>query len=197
ALGHLELAQDAREVGFDPSQLHVDGVQAGRPCSLRGKRFAGSRLECYGGAKRLLGLGALILRLTEHLLGFCEDARRAGSIICGLQHGPVERVQAFPGLPALLEPLVPARLPALTLAQERAQSGSRKFAREFLGLCRERLVLRRHLGLLSEGLQLTPQLGQHVLEPEQILLETAELSLRSLLASPVLRDARRLLDVLP
>ena len=56
-------------------------------------------------------------------------------------------------------------------------------------------MLAGHLGLLLQRLQLPPELGEHVGEPEQVLVEVGELALGALLAAPVLGDARRLLDV--
>ena len=57
-------------------------------------------------------------------------------------------------------------------------------------------MLLRHLGLLLQRLQLATQLGEHVREAQQILVEPGELALGALLAAPVLRDPRGLLDVL-
>jgi hypothetical protein len=52
----------------------------------------------------------------------------------------------------------------------------------------------RHLGLSAQRLQLTPQLGGEVLEPNQVDLHRVQLAERLLLALAVLEDARRLLD---
>ena len=44
-----------------------------------------------------------------------------------------------------------------------------------LGLLGERLVLSRHLRLLLQRLQLTPELRQDVLQAQEVLVETGEL----------------------
>ena len=58
------------------------------------------------------------------------------------------------------------------------------------------LVLLGHLGLLLQRLELPAELGEHVRQAEQVLIETGELALRPLLAAAVLRDPGGLLDVL-
>ena len=52
-----------------------------------------------------------------------------------------------------------------------------------------------HLGLLAERLQLTLELGEHVLEPEHVLVEPGQLAFGAFLALAVLGDPCRLLDV--
>ncbi len=57
-------------------------------------------------------------------------------------------------------------------------------------------MLLGHLGLLPERLQLSPELGQHVLQAQEILIEPRELAFRPFLPTAVLRDPGSLLDVL-
>ena len=89
-------------------------------------------------------------------------------------------------------PSHPATLP---LAKQRAQPRGGELARRAVGLGGQRLVLLRQLRLLLQRLQLPAELGQHVGETEQVLVEPGELALGALLAPAVLRDAGGLLDV--
>ncbi len=52
----------------------------------------------------------------------------------------------------------------------------------------------RHLGLTTQRLELTTQLGEHVVESSQVALGRIELAERLLLALAVLEDTGRLLD---
>src|SRR6266542_2349949 len=61
----------------------------------------------------------------------------------------------------------------------------------------EQLMPLSQLGLLLEGLELTPQLTDEVLEPIEIGLQAGQLPLGPLPPTAMLGDARGLLDELP
>src|SRR5205823_4739738 len=83
---------------------------------------------------------------------------------------------------------------SLPLSQQRPQTRGGQALGQRFGLGREGLVSPRRLRLLPERLELAPELGQHVLRAEQILVEAGELALGTLLAPAVLGDPRGLLD---
>ena len=122
-----------------------------------------------------------------------EAVARASAAVRTSPSSASSRSRAFA---APVEPFVPSALAAVLLAEQRAQPCGRELAREGLGLGGELLVLDGHLGLLLQRLQLAPELGEHVRQAQQVLVETGELALGPLLAPPVLGDAGGFLDVL-
>src|ERR687891_2091581 len=101
---------------------------------------------------------------------------------------------AFGDRPSL-HPLLPSAAPALALVQELAQARGGELYRERVGLRGELLVAPRHIGLLLERLQLAPELGLDVSQPQQVLVESAELALGAVLALAMLRHTGCFLDV--
>ncbi|GBC87521.1 hypothetical protein HRbin12_01531 [bacterium HR12] len=118
-------------------------------------------------------------------------------LVGGGLHPGVERLQPLLGLPAASLPLLPAPAAALALREQVPQAGRGEARRDRLGLGGELLVAPGHLRLLLQRLQLAPQLGEDVLEPEEILLEPGELPLGPFLPFAVLGDTGGLLDEAP
>ena len=192
-----QVRDDALEIGVDTRELRVHGVQARRAAGVRGQRRARRGLAVDRVPERPLGVGLVGLHRAEPELRVGERPRRGRPHVGAAEHVGVERVQARTGLMPEREPLVPPSAAPLAFREQPTQARGRELLRQLLRLVRQGLVLLGHLRLLAQRLQLPLQLGQDVLEPEQILIEARELPLGPLLALAVLRDPRGLLDVLP
>ncbi len=188
---------DLRELDLDPADLGLHGFETDGARRLGGEFVPGGRLRVDRGPVGPFRALAIDRRRPEALLRLAEPDRGRRPRIRGGEDLFVEFVESCPGRRALVESLLPAAAAPLLLAQERPQTRARELPREVLRLLRERFVLRGHLGLLLQGFQLATELGEHVGEPKQILVEPRELPLGPLLPAPVLRDARRFLDVAP
>ena len=192
-----ELTHGPLEVRLDASELGLDRVDPGRAPRLGGERLTRHALEIESAAERLLRFGPVRLRVPEPELDVGEPASGGGSSVRPSEHLGIQRIEPGAGLLPLREAFVPAALPPFALGEQTPEPGGRELAGELLRLSGQRLVFLCHLRLLSERLELAAELGHHVLEPEQIVVQARELALRAFLAAAMLRDARRFLDVLP
>ena len=164
-------------------------------CAARSSRAVGLALD--GRAVRLLGDGARRGGRCARASSAMASVRVAIVRSSAARRTSASRASSRSrGLRPRRQSLVPSALPALPLAQQRAEARGGELAGQLLGLGRELLVLLRHLRLLLQRLQLAAELGQDVLQPQEILVQPGELALGPLLAAAVLRDAGRLLDVL-
>ncbi len=192
----LEIGQHPRQILLRPIELAANRVHPSGTRCLSRQIPPGGGLQLDGGPERLLRVAPLDLSGAERLLCVYQHAGGRGSLVGGRQHASIQLVQPRARGLAGLEALVPAGLAALLLAEERAQPGGGQLPRQLLGLRAQRLVLLSHLRLLLQRLELAPQLGQHVLKPEEILVEALQLPLGTFLPTAVLGYPRGLLDVL-
>ena len=197
ALADGQLVDDPHQLVLGPIELRSDRVKASGPRRLRRERLPRRRPALDRRSEPAFGLGAFARRGPEGDLGVGERSRRQPASVGRLQDLPVQRIEFRAGGRPRLEPLIPARPATLLLLEQRPQAGGGQLAGELLGLGRQGLVLLRHLGLLLQGLQLPAQLAQHVLQPQQVVVEPRELPLSALFAPAVLGDPRGLLDVAP
>ena len=194
-LAQLELGDDAAGLGLETRELLVDGGEAGGAGRLRREVLPRRRLPVDRVAVGVFGDGPRRGGRARGLLGHREVSRRDRAVVGRLQDVGVEGVQTLPRLGAGGQPFVPAALPPLLLAAQRAEPRGGELAGQVLGLDRELFVPLGHLRLLLERLELAAELGQHVLQPQEILVQPRQLALGPLLAATVLGDAGGLLDV--
>ena len=161
----------------------------------RGHRLPGLGLELDRAPELELGRGLGRLRLDERRLGLLQGPDGPGAFVGRGRDAPVERVEPFARGGPARDALVPPFLAPLALVPQVAQPRGRQPDGDRVGLRREGLVPLGHLGLLAERLQLTLELGEHVLEPEHVLVEPGQLAFGAFLALAVLGDPGRLLDV--
>ena len=197
ALPFGELLDRPFEVRLDARELRVDRVEPSRAARLGRECLPRRALSFERAPERLLRLCPVRLCVSEPELDVGEPAGRGGPGIGAGQHLAVQRIEPGAGLLPSRQSLVPAAAPPLALGEQTAQSSGRELPGELLRLRGQRLVLLRHLRLLSERLQLSAELRHHVLQAKEVVVQGAELALRPFLAPAMLRDARRFLDVLP
>src|SRR5207244_13182687 len=92
--------------------------------------------------------------------------------------------------------VLPAGASGSTLLVQGPQVRGRQSPCDLGRLGGELLVALRHLRLLPERPELATELGEHILEPDEVLLQGSQLALSPFLPPPVFGDPRRLFDVL-
>ena len=192
-----ELFHGPLQIRLDPRELRLDRVEPSRAARLGRELLSRSCLTIEGAPERVVCLGPVGLRGAESELALREVPGGGRPRVRTREHVGVERVQPGACFLPLAHALVPAALPAVALREQAPEACRGELPGELLGLLGQRLVLLGHLGLLAQWLQLSLELGHHVLEPEQILVQAGQLALGALLPTAVLGDAGRLLDVLP
>ena len=191
----LELLRRLGEPGLEPPQVLLERRQPRATVGLRGHRLPGLGLELDRAPELELGRGLGRLRLDERRLGLLQRPDGPGALVGRGRDASVERVEPLARGGSARDALVPPFLAPLALVPQVAQPRGRQANGDRVGLRREGLVPLGHLGLLAERLQLTLELGEHVLEPEHVLVEPGKLAFGAFLALAVLGDPGRLLDV--
>ncbi len=191
-----QLGRDVREPALDAPLVVLEGLQPDAAPGLGGQGLPGPGLQLDGAAELELGSGLALLGLAEPALGILQRPDGAGAGVGRRADALVEAVEPLArGLPPG-HPLLPAARPASALAVEVAQSRRRELDRDRVGVGGELLVPLGHLRLLPKRLQLPAELGEHVLQAQEVLVEPRQLAFGALLALAVLRDPGGLLDVL-
>ena len=164
SLTKLELGHDTGELVLETGDVVPQGVDAGRPGRLGGQLVPRRRLSLQRFAESPLRALAIGLRLAEELFGVGERDRPLGANVRRRKHVVVEGVQPLAREPPPFEALVPTVAAPLPLPHQRTKTRCGQALRQRFGLSREGLMPLGRLGLLLQGLQLSPELGEDVLQ---------------------------------